>query len=86
MSHDFISNRGSFRQQLGFAAGQGRKADTAQDEGLSALPSSAALIGVDRLLAFSTSFPFITRFYLDFTTPELSSETPKAMLFSRPAA
>jgi hypothetical protein len=35
-------SRGSFRQCFGFAAGQGRKADTARDGGLSALPSSAS--------------------------------------------
>jgi hypothetical protein len=29
----------SFRQRFGFAAGQGRKTDTARDGGLSALPS-----------------------------------------------
>jgi hypothetical protein len=54
------------------AAGQGRKAATARDRGLSALPSSA-LIGVDRLRPFFTSFSFIARFYLDFPAPELSS-------------
>jgi hypothetical protein len=34
-------HRNSFRQRFGLAAGQGRKADTARDRGLSALPSSA---------------------------------------------
>ncbi len=78
MSRDFIRKRGWFRQRFGFV-GQGRKAATARDRGLSALPSWA-LIGVDRLLAFFTYFLFITRFYLDFLTPELSSAMPKAML------
>ena len=59
-------------------AGQGRKAATARDRGLSALPSSA-LTGVDRLLAFFTSFPFIPRFCLDLLAPELCSGTPSAI-------
>ena len=46
-----------------------------RDRGLSALLSSAP-IGVDRLLAFFTSFPFIPRFYLDFITPGLRSGMP----------
>jgi hypothetical protein len=46
---------------------QGRKAATARDRGLSALLSSAPT-GVDRLLAFFTSFPFIPRFCLDLFT------------------
>jgi len=57
---------------------QGRKAATARVRGLSVLPSLAPS-GVDRLLPFFTSFSFIPRFYLDFLTPELCSETPSAI-------
>jgi hypothetical protein len=57
---------------------QGRKADTARDRGLSALPSSAPT-GVDRPLPFFTSFPFIPRFCLDLITLELCSGTPSAL-------
>jgi hypothetical protein len=70
--------RSSFRQTFGFAARQGRKAATARDGGLSALHSSA-LIGVDRLLGFFTSFPFIPRFCLDFLAPDFRSGTPSAL-------
>jgi hypothetical protein len=49
---------------------QGRKAATARDRGLSALPL-LALPGVDRLLTFFTTFPFIPRISLHFVTPEL---------------
>jgi hypothetical protein len=53
---------------------QGRKADTARDRGLSALPSSAPS-GVDRPLPFSPLFSFIPRFCLDFIAPDFRSGT-----------
>ena len=46
--------------------------------GLSALPSSAPT-GVDRLLPFFTSFPFIRRFCLDLLAADLYSGTPSAL-------
>ena len=48
-----------------------------RDGGLAPLPSSA-LTGVDRPLAFSTYFPFISRLYLHLFGPEPYSETPSA--------
>ena len=57
---------------------QDRKGATARLWGLSALPS-LALMDVDRLLAFFTSFPLIPRFCLYIVAAELYSGTPSAL-------